>query len=493
MADDIANRMQVPVDFPAVVSVATLAGVCGRRATIRPKAQDDSWEVIPNLWGAIVADAGMMKSPVIKAVTAPAQVVEKKWRASFEEDHARYKENLEKWNIEKAVSDEVYKKAYRARIKSEEVQLVDRPPLSPKPKPPAQKRLMTTDATPESLHKLLEQNPAGIFVLRDELTGWLANLERKGRESERSFYLECWNGDSGFTVDRIGRGSIYVEHCCVSLFGGIQPARLRQYFAKAAMDQGDDNDGLIQRFQLIIWPDKLEKWSYVDRRRDAAAFEKAEAAYLRIASVDPDHPLRLRFSEEAQSKFVDWLKQLMNVQLKHGDLHPSMESHFAKYRSLMPSLALLFSLADGAFEQVGIEQTERAAQWCDYLMGHAQRVYASKVNPAHSAALVLKKRIEEGRLGGSEGKFSLRDVYKNGWSELSAPEQARAALRVLEEHGWVRQEDETDELADIVGIPRQGRPSEVYRLNPKIKSSPPAKPDHIQPTSHRSEHIASAN
>src|SRR6185437_11809735 len=109
------------------------------------------------------------------------------------------------------------------------------------------------------------------------------------------------------------------------------------------------------------------------------------------------------------------------------------------------------------------------AQWCDYLMGHAQRVYASKVNPAHSAALVLKKRIEEGRLGGSEGKFSLRDVYKNGWSELSAPEQARAALRVLEEHGWVRQEDETDELADIVGIPRQGRPSEVYRLNPKIK------------------------
>src|SRR5579864_4654461 len=81
MVSDIACRMQVPVDFPAIVAVATLAGVCGRRAVILPKALDDSWVVVPNLWGAIVADAGMMKSPVIKAVTSAAQSVEKRWRS----------------------------------------------------------------------------------------------------------------------------------------------------------------------------------------------------------------------------------------------------------------------------------------------------------------------------------------------------------------------------------------------------------------------------
>ena len=37
---------------------------------IQPKAQDDSWQVVPNLWGAIVAEAGMMKSPVINAVSS---------------------------------------------------------------------------------------------------------------------------------------------------------------------------------------------------------------------------------------------------------------------------------------------------------------------------------------------------------------------------------------------------------------------------------------
>jgi hypothetical protein len=58
--------------------------------------------------------------------------------------------------------------------------------------------------------------PAGIFVIRDELTGWRSQLDRAGREGERTFCLEAWNGDTGHTVDRIGRGTIHVEACCMS-------------------------------------------------------------------------------------------------------------------------------------------------------------------------------------------------------------------------------------------------------------------------------------
>ena len=71
-------------------------------------------------------------------------------------------------------------------------------------------------------------------MLRDELTGWLAGLERRGREQERGFLLECWNGDSAHTIDRIGRGSVHVPHALrFTLFAGIQPARLRAYLADA--------------------------------------------------------------------------------------------------------------------------------------------------------------------------------------------------------------------------------------------------------------------
>jgi hypothetical protein len=42
LVEDTAERMQVPLDFPAVVSVLCLAGVTNRRATIQPKAVDMS-------------------------------------------------------------------------------------------------------------------------------------------------------------------------------------------------------------------------------------------------------------------------------------------------------------------------------------------------------------------------------------------------------------------------------------------------------------------
>ena len=51
----------------------------------------------------------------------------------------------------------------------------------------------------------------------------------------------------------------------------------------------------------------------------------------------------------------------------------------AKFRSLMPSLALIFHLievADGtAAEAVTLRSAQLAAQWCDYLETHARRIY----------------------------------------------------------------------------------------------------------------------
>ena len=56
----------------------------------------------------------------------------------------------------------------------------------------------------------MNENPAGILVIRDELTGWLSQSDRAGRECERAFCLQAWNGDTGHTIDRIGRGTIHV-------------------------------------------------------------------------------------------------------------------------------------------------------------------------------------------------------------------------------------------------------------------------------------------
>ncbi len=77
---DVAERMQVPMDYPGVVAVLSLAGVVNRRASIQPKASDSSWVVVPNLWGGIIAPPGFMKSSVIAAVTAPLAEIQDKWQ-----------------------------------------------------------------------------------------------------------------------------------------------------------------------------------------------------------------------------------------------------------------------------------------------------------------------------------------------------------------------------------------------------------------------------
>lgn len=451
MVEDVSDRMQTPPDLPAVVSVATLAGLCGRRATIQPKERDSRWEVVPNIWGAIVSDPGTMKSPTIAAVTAAAKAMEADWRAGFADAMRKYETDQE--------VAEIMKSAWKESVKSA---LKKQAALPEKPQcdlaPPRQRRLLVVDATFEKLHELLGENTAGVFVLRDELAGWLASLERQGRETERAFMLECWNGDTGFTVDRIGRGSIHVEHCCVSLFGGIQPARLRAYLADT-LKNGPTNDGLIQRFQLLVWPDKQSR-SYRDREPNAKAIEAANNVYRRIPDLSADKPLRLKFAPHAQVLFIDWYNDL-EKRLEANDTNPFMQAHLAKYRSLMPSLALLFSLADGGLESVSLPHAQQAADWCDYLAHHARRVYASRIAPERLAALSLARRLTGGWKRDS-GRFSVREVYSNDWSGLGTPGEVRAAVTVLEDAGWVRAEN---------AKPDTGRPSEAYVVNPRIGGS----------------------
>lgn len=451
LVKDIAHRMQVPPDFPAVAVVVTLAGLTNRRAMIQPKELDTAWSVIPNVWGGIVAPPGMLKSPVISAVTSPARAIESKWRSEDAGVQREYEDALE--------MHEAKMKAWKAETQSA-LKAGETPPQKPDCTltAPTPRRLMTNDATFEALHRLLAETPAGLFVLTDELTGWLAGLERQGREQERSFFLECWNGDSSHTIDRIGRGSVFVPHACVSLFGGIQPARLRSYLADALKD-GPSNDGLMQRFQLLVWPDAPEGWVYVDIAPDESAQRVAESIYQRLAGMDSVSPLRLKFSKDAQTLFVDFLTDLES-RIRGNDLSPAMKAHLSKYRSLMPSLALLFTLADGQTDCVPLRQARRAAAWCDYLETHARRVYASASPPEQDAARTLARHLAKG-WEATEGQFTLRDLYRKQWAGLDTTDAARKALEVLQEWEWVR-------IATSGEARAAGRPSEVYLRNPRI-------------------------
>ena len=55
---------------------------------------------------------------------------------------------------------------------------------------------------------------------------WLLDIAHR-MQCDRAFYLEAWNGTGDLHTDRIGRGSLYTENMCLSVFGGIQPTKLQ--------------------------------------------------------------------------------------------------------------------------------------------------------------------------------------------------------------------------------------------------------------------------
>jgi putative DNA primase/helicase len=447
--EDIAERMQVPLDLPGALVILCLAGAVNRRARIQPKKQDHTWKVVPNLWGGVVAPPGFLKSPVLAASTAPLHEIEDLWRM---EDAAE----LEQFEIEKEDA-EIRMSAWRdlAKKASKENKVA---PIRPDTsiRKPAMRRLTVGDATFEKLHELMVENPAGLLVVRDELTGWWAQMDRNGREGEREFCLSAWNGDTGHTVDRIGRGSIYVPACCLSILGGITPGRLRSYLCDALRD-GPTNDGLVQRFQVLVWPDAPPEWRYIDR--PPAENHMAEV-FRRLTALDAEEPAVFTFNDAAQEYFEFWMSRL-ELRIRQGDLHPALISHLGKMRKTMPALCLLLSLADAHAGPIDLEHTGMAGDWCDYLESHARRVYSCVVSPRMKAAADLADKLRKGSVG-EEGTVTRRDIYRHQWTGLDTPENVGDALEVLRDAGWVRP---APTESGLVG----GRPADRWLVNPKVR------------------------
>lgn len=461
---DIADRMQIPPDFTTAAAVVALGSIIGRSCGIYPKRHDD-WLVIPNLWGAVVGRPSLMKTPAVSEALRYLDRLEAEAREEYQKEAGAFELEKEFVKITKAALGEEFKKAVK-KGKPEEIKQARAKLAALQTDEPTRRRYQTQDATVEKIGELLNENPRGFLVNRDELIGWFRSLDKDGRENDRSFYLEAWNGSRGYTYDRIGRGTVDIKATCLSIFGAITPGPLSSYVYQANRG-GNGDDGLLQRFQVFVWPDAAAEWKNVDRFPDTAEKNRAWGIFKALSGEIPeavkevgaDIPA-LRFSPPGQEVFDIWRHDLeTRLRSEHG-LPPAMESHLTKYRSLMPSLALTFHLVDvvdGAVTGPVSEQAAiTAAAWCDYLESHAGRIYGAATMPGMEAAREIVKHIRRGNI---QDSVKFRDIHRNQWSRLATPEDVRAGIEVLHEYDWLTIERTTT----------GGRPSEIIRLNPRLK------------------------
>ena len=327
--------MQCPIEYVAIPAIIALGATLGRKIAVRPK-QFDNWTCVTNFWGMVIGPPGVLKSPAMEEVLKPMRRLEAEARRNFAAEMELYKAALERWEDEKT-----------------EARKNDRP-TPEKPVEPTAKRYLSSDTTYEKLGVILGENPNGILVFRDELISLLLDLDKEEKCNARSFFMSAWNGDSGYTFDRIIRGTCHIEHACVSLMGAATPSRISRYIANVEKT-GMGGDGLIQRFGFMIWPDIRPEWTNVDKAPNRDAREAAFAAFDRLdkiamndvgAELEPydDTPF-LRFSPDADRLFVQW-REPLEMQLRAGGSTPMLDAHFSKYRKLVPALALVNHLSN---------------------------------------------------------------------------------------------------------------------------------------------------
>ena len=323
----------------AMATLATFSGAIDHRSQLK-MMRNGNWWASPRLWVLLVGDPSTRRTPLINAATMPLEHQDYRIQQDYQRKLAEYLEAKE--NKKEA---------------GEKTKL-------PAPTPP--KRYVIRDTTVEKLGEILARHPKGALVKADEMSGWLASMERyshKGGGSDRAFWLKAYDGGP-YTVDRINRGEIFIENLSVSLLGGIQPARLAEI-------QGLTTDGLLQRLLpvMILDPTFPQDRPVHDEKYGTLVREMYLAPHARLIMTDDAlvHMERLR-------------QHLFNLEKAAGGFAPGFKSFVGKLYGICGTLALILHLAEAPrqrfaepVEENTIEKVRRLM--LDFILPHGFEFY----------------------------------------------------------------------------------------------------------------------
>ena len=453
---DVTERMHCPPDFVAVPMLVAASSLVARHVGVRPQQRTD-WTERANLWGLIVGRPGFMKSPAMSQALAPIDRLEARAAESYNAMAAQYQAEM---MAAKLRTEANVKAARKALNKDSDADVLALLASDAEQAAPTRRRYVVNDLTYEKAGELLEQNPQGVLMVRDEMRGMLMHLSGEEAAPARGFFLQGWSGGR-YTFDRIGRGTLTVEDVRLSIIGGIQPGPLCDLVQQAR--RGAADDGMIERF-LIAWPDAPGEWREVDRWPDTEAKRVAWQVFERLDTLSADAlgaqfdidmqgnacglPFQ-RFDDEAREAFGEWRSEFeRTVRTAEGE---GLEGALSKFRHHVPALALVLHVIDGETGPVGLPATERALALAEYFESHARRLHSSgRRNILRAARSIVTKA----RTGALPAAFTSRDVYRNQWSGLSDKATVADALDLLVAHAWVTE----------ASLDTGGRPSMVYAL-----------------------------
>ena len=429
---------------PSMVALPMLAALASLVGNTRRVEVKRGWAEPCILWTATVLRSGGGKSPAFDVGTAAVNRLQSQLIT-------RYRDEAKAHETAAALHDRDLKQwKHRKRDPIGN----DLPPEAPPE--PTLVSLTTMDATVEALAALLQDNPRGLLLARDELSGWIGSFDKyaKGGGSGggvgNAAHWLTMHGGRNLRVDRkTDQRLTYVPAASVSITGTIQPAILRRVLGEVNLENGMD-----ARLMLAMPPQRPRRWtddevSDDDRRlmeQLAVALYALQPAHDDAGEAYP-HPVKL--SPEARLRFIDFFNA-HNAEREDLDTD-ELAAAWAKLEGGAARLALIHHLIrvvaptpgsgtssdtppvddPDRIDAVSMDAGITLSRW---FASEARRIYAMLRETDDQA----RQRKLTDWINGRGGQVSVRDLTHNLRRYRNHSEQAQADLNALADAGVAR-------------------------------------------------------
>jgi hypothetical protein len=452
-ATNAAHGAGTAVDHVVVPLLGTASSLIGVTRRVRASR---SWAEPFTMWTAAVGYSGTGKTPGLDVTQRALARIERNRKRLIGELRRAHESKIESAKAANKQWKEKVKEAVEAGRKAPEM-----PADAEVPEPFVPPRLCVSDSTIEKLAVLLQARPQGMLVIRDELAGLFLNLSRYSGGTDKEFWLETWNGKP-YTVERVNRPPVDVEHLLVGITGGFQPDKLVRSF-------DGDADGLYARV-LFAWPTEAPYRPLTDTVEEVEPeFENALSRLIDLAEFAEGKLITrdVRLTPDAVIIFEQF-RQLVH-QKKEG-LDGRERDWWVKTPAHVLRLAGTIAYLDWARETAGTKTPEpsRIEAWfvaaavrlvTEYFWPHARAALRQiGLTEHHTNARKVLRWLRAERRPGSE--VSPTDIRRGALGQSLNSKATTKLIEELVQAGWLRRAPIEKE--------GRGRPPHRWCINPLL-------------------------
>ena len=399
---------------PSLIALPMLSvcgSVLGNAVRLQAKV---GWLVPPIVWTTVVSESGTGKTPAYRLALSPLQALQ----------HRSFNQHVNE------------ERDYVARLKlSDGAQTCPNP--QERPPRPLCRRYFVSDTTLEALVSVLAENPNGLLMAADELSGWWGSFNKySSGKGDQASWLSMFNAES-LTVDRKTgmQRMISVPKAAICITGGIQPGILGK-----AMGTDNRESGMGARFLMACPPRRPRRWSDAEvpkelEARYATVVERLAELRLVTSPLEFPEPYVLSLSSKARKLYIEYFEQ--NGQ-EQNEMSGELAAAWSKLEEYPLRLALVFQLIDWANKPNGtplptvveVEHISHAIELVEWFKNESLRIN-EMLSQSSTDKLRLRLINFTKQQGGS---VTVRDVCRKFRPRQKADE-ARQALQSLVDSG----------------------------------------------------------